>query len=141
MMQTLEPVAGLQEVLRWQVTQGLQLALVTNATNATVPFVLEALGLNDVFNIRILAEDVPAGKPDPIHYQAALERVGVRAEEAIVFEDSPAGVRSAVGAGIKVVGLTTSQPKSTLLEAGVSLVIDNFKDSALWDLLRSFEKS
>jgi beta-phosphoglucomutase len=139
MMQTLEPVTGLHEVLHWQVTQRLQVALVTNATNATVPFVLKVLGLDDVFKIRILAEDVQAAKPDPIHYQTALERLGVTAEQAIVFEDSPTGVRSAVGAGIKVVGLTTSQPESILLEAGVSLVIDNFNAPNLWELLRTFE--
>ncbi len=139
MMQTLEPVAGLHELLAWQTRQELKLALVTNATNATVPFVLETLGLSETFKIRILAEDVVAGKPDPIHYQTALKRLGVDAEHAIAFEDSPAGVRSAVGAGIKVVAITTSQPKDVLLRDGASLVIDNFEALELWELLRLYE--
>ena len=139
MMQTLEPVAGLHELLAWQTRQEFKLALVTNATNATVPFVLETLGLSETFKIRILAEDVVAGKPDPIHYQTALKRLGVDAEHAIAFEDSPAGVRSAVGAGIKVVAITTSQPKDVLLRDGASLVIDNFEALKLWELLRSYE--
>ena len=139
MMQTLKPVAGLHELLAWQTRQELKLALVTNPTNATVPFVLETLGLSETFKIRILAEDVVAGKPDPIHYQTALKRLGVDAEHAIAFEDSPAGVRSAVGAGIKVVAITTSQPKDVLLRDGASLVIDNFEALSLWELLRSYE--
>jgi HAD superfamily hydrolase (TIGR01509 family) len=139
MMQTLEPVAGLHEVLHWQTQQNLKLALVTNATHATVPFVLDALGLSETFKVRILAEDVIAGKPDPIHYQVALERLGVKPENAIAFEDSPSGVRSAAGAGIKVVALTTSQPPQVLKNAGASLVIADFTAPELWKLLRSYE--
>ena len=139
MMQTLEPVAGLHEVLDWQAQQGLKLALVTNATNATVPFVLDVLGLSETFKVRILAEDVLAGKPDPVHYKTALERLGIKPENAIAFEDSPSGVHSAAGAGIKVVALTTSQPQKALKNAGASLVVADFTAPELWDLLRGHE--
>lgn len=137
LMQHVEAVPGLYEVLEWQAKHNLKLALVTNATHATVPFVLETLKLNEVFAVRVLAEDVLAGKPSPIHYQTALERLDVSAENAIAFEDSPSGVLSAAGAGIKVVGLTTSQPREVLLEAGASVIIEDFTSPELWALLRS----
>jgi HAD superfamily hydrolase (TIGR01509 family) len=135
----LEPLAGVREILNWCKAQKLMLALVTNATNDTVPFVLEALGLTETFKVRVLAEDVPAGKPDPIHYQSALERLGVDASQAIAFEDSPSGMRSAAGAGIYVVGLTTSQSDEVLRKAGASLTIPDFASSELWSLLESYE--
>jgi HAD superfamily hydrolase (TIGR01509 family) len=141
LMHNLEPVAGLHDLLRWQAQQQLKLALVTNATNATVPFMLDALGLSEVFKVRVLAEDVPAGKPDPIHYQTALERLAVSAEHAIAFEDSPSGVQSAAGAGIKVIGISTSQSEETLRRAGASLVVENFESAELWGLLRLYECS
>jgi beta-phosphoglucomutase-like phosphatase (HAD superfamily) len=48
---------------------------------------------------------VPTSKPDPAVYRDAGERFGVRGEEALAVEDSPSGVRSAVGAGFPVVGV------------------------------------
>ena len=39
-------------------------------------------------------------KPDPALYLLALERLGVTADEAIAFEDSPNGILAAKRAGI-----------------------------------------
>ena len=36
---------------------------------------------------------------------AAMDRLGVRPEECLAFEDSPVGVQSVTSAGIKVVAL------------------------------------
>jgi HAD superfamily hydrolase (TIGR01509 family) len=137
---SLEPLPGLAQILEWRVAQGLQTALVTNATNHTVPFNLQALGLDDYFQVRILADDVPAGKPDPRHYGVALERLGIRADEAIAFEDSPSGVRSASGAGIITVGLTTTQSPESLQAAGATLAVPDFTAPALWSFLEQYEK-
>ncbi len=137
----LEPLPGLSTLLEWRVTQGLQTALVTNATNLTVPFNLQALGLDDYFKVRVLADDVPAGKPDPRHYGAALERLGIQASEAIAFEDSPSGVRSAAGAGIMTVGLTTTQSSESLIAVGATLAVPDFTAPGLWDFLKSYEKA
>ena len=43
------------------------------------------------------------GKPAPDIFLAALDALGVTAEEAIAVEDSPNGVRSAVSAGMRTV--------------------------------------
>jgi HAD superfamily hydrolase (TIGR01509 family) len=135
----LEPLPGLARLLEWRITQGLQTALVTNATNHTVPFNLQALGLEDYFKVRVLADEVPAGKPDPRHYGAALERLGIQAHEAIAFEDSPSGVLSASGAGIVTIGMTTTQPSELLLSAGAILTVPDFTAETLWDFLARYE--
>lgn len=135
----LEPLPGLSRILEWRVTQGLQTALVTNATNHTVPFSLKALGLEDYFQVRVLADEVPAGKPDPRHYQAALHRLNIQASEAIAFEDSPSGVRSASGAGIITVGLTTTQNPASLKAAGATLAVPDFTAPELWEFLKQYE--
>jgi beta-phosphoglucomutase len=137
----LEPLPGLSRLLEWRVAQGFQTALVTNATNHTVPFNLQALGLDDYFQVRVLADDadVPAGKPDPRHYQTALNRLNIQASEAIAFEDSPSGVRSASGAGIVTVGLTTTQSPESLLAAGATIAVPDFTSSELWDFLKQYE--
>lgn len=137
----LEPLPGLSRILEWRVAQGLQTALVTNAANHTVPFNLQALGLEEYFQVRVLADDadVPAGKPDPRHYRTALERLKIRPEEAIAFEDSPSGVHSASGVGIITVGLTTTQSPESLIAAGATLAVPDFAARELWDFLKQFE--
>jgi beta-phosphoglucomutase-like phosphatase (HAD superfamily) len=102
---------------------------------------LQALGLDNYFKVRVLADDVPAGKPDPRHYQTALNRLNIQASEAIAFEDSPSGVRSAVGAGIITVGLTTTQSSESLKAVGATIAVPDFTKPELWDFLKSYEKA
>jgi len=46
---------------------------------------------------------VPAKKPAPDIYHWALDKMGVKAEEAIAFEDSLNGILSSTGAHIKTI--------------------------------------
>ena len=50
-------------------------------------------------------EDYACGKPAPDGYRLAAERLGSDPARCIVFEDSTAGVRSGLAAGMKVVGI------------------------------------
>ncbi|UFP94479.1 HAD family hydrolase [Gloeobacter morelensis] len=133
----LEPLAGALDVLNWANGLGLKYALVSNAPSANARFMLGALKLEKAFPTMVLGEEVAAGKPDPLPYRVALDRLGVSASRSLAFEDSPSGVRSAVGAGIPTVGIATTHPPEHLIELGAKLVIPNFDDPRLWVLLRS----
>lgn len=132
----LQRIAGVDEVLSWVQERGLKQALVTNAPVKNVHFMLGVLELAQTFEIVILAEDEPAGKPDPLPYRVALERLGVSPEEAIAFEDSPSGIRSAVGAGIYTIAVASSHDPQEQRHLGASMTIDDFTDAELWKLLR-----
>lgn len=54
----------------------------------------------------VTGEDVSAGKPDPQGYRLAAKRLGVRAENCLVFEDAPAGILAGRSAGAEVVVIT-----------------------------------
>ncbi|MCL6569139.1 MAG: HAD family phosphatase, partial [Meiothermus silvanus] len=68
-------------------------------------------------------------------YRVALERLDLGSPEALAFEDSPAGVKAAVGAGIPTIGLTTGHPSEALKAAGAFLLIADFTDPQLWKYL------
>jgi beta-phosphoglucomutase len=110
---------------------GLSLALVTNAPEENVEAILLALGLRDFFDAVVLADEVEAVKPDPAPYKAALEKLGISAEEALAFEDSVSGISSSVAAGISTVGITSSQVPERLREAGAFMTVEDFTDPRL----------
>ena len=64
--------------------------------------------------VMVTADDVTAGKPDPQPYVLAAERLGVDRRRCVAVEDSPAGVRSALGAGLDVIAVTTTHGRAEL---------------------------
>ncbi|MFH7027019.1 MAG: HAD family hydrolase [Heteroscytonema crispum UTEX LB 1556] len=133
----LQPLAGFSELIAWTDTHQLKRALVTNAPRLNVYFMLEVLGIKDTFDIVVIAEDGIAGKPDPAPYQVALNKLGIKAEQAIAFEDSPSGIHSAVGASIRTIGIASTHESEKLCEIGAFMAIPDFTDLQLWTLLNS----
>ncbi len=80
-------------------------ALVTTSGARNAGLVLGALGLADAFDTVVTADDVSATKPDPEGYLLALSRLGADARQSMAVEDSAAGVRGAVAAGLAVVAV------------------------------------
>ncbi len=135
--QDIQPLPGFTELLAWTEAHQLKRALVTNAPKLNAYFMLEVLGLKEAFDIVVLGEDCIAGKPNPAPYQAALKKLEITAENAIALEDSPSGIRSAVGAGIRTIGIASTHNPDVLREKGAFMVIPDFTDLQLWTLLNS----
>lgn len=133
------PLPGLRKLWNWAQNRGLRRALVSNAPRANALFMLERLGLQ--FDAVVLSEELPAGKPDPLPYRTALAQLVLGPDAALAFEDSPSGVRSAVGAGIRTVALTTGHWPEALKQAGAFLSIPDFTDLRLWDWLQRLEST
>lgn len=131
----LEPLPGLLDFIERGRERGMSIVLVTNAPAENVRAILLALELRDFFDAIVLADEVEAVKPDPAPYRAALEKLGIPAEEALAFEDSVSGISSSVVAGIPTVGITSSQAPEKLLEAGAFVTFDDFTDVRVRDLI------
>jgi HAD superfamily hydrolase (TIGR01509 family) len=132
---TLQPTAGLERLLAHAERRGIGMAVVTNAPRANAQHMLAAMGLAERFEHVLVAEELARAKPDPLPYLTGLERLGARADHALAFEDSVPGVTAASRAGILTVGVSTSQAPQVLLEAGAQLVVKNFDDERLWQLI------
>ncbi|MDQ1120872.1 sugar-phosphatase [Pseudoxanthomonas winnipegensis] len=76
-------------------------AVVTSAPRALALRRMQAAGLAPPA-VLVTAEDVVHGKPDPAGYRLAAARLGVAAEDCLVFEDAPAGIAAAEAAGADV---------------------------------------
>lgn len=120
-----DPVPGAVALLAAATRLSLPVAVVTSAgpdwvrRSATGP--LTALAHVELV---VTAEDVVDGKPDPTGYELACQRLGVAAGDAVAVEDSPAGVRAAVAAGVgHVVAVTTTHDVAELTSSGAGTVV------------------
>lgn len=128
----LREVAGLSEYLRALQKRGMPFALVTSADQVNVEFGMAQLGLGDLFRHRVLGEDVQRGKPHPEPFQRGAALLGLAPERCLAHEDAVNGVKSAAGAGCRVIALTTTAPAGALLAAGASLTVPDFMGWRTW---------
>jgi len=112
---------GAREVIG-ALAAALPLAIASGARHDEIEAILAGIGLRDAFAAVVGAEDAPRTKPDPAPYLEAARRLGSRVPglvpaECVAFEDSVPGVMSALGAGMRVVGVAHSYPPSRLRSA------------------------
>lgn len=98
-------------------------AIVSGALRAEIDFILGEVGCADVPRTIVAADDVAACKPDPAGYLEALRRLAVSARDAVVVEDSVAGIESGHAAGCAVVAVAHSYPLETLRAAPADVIV------------------
>jgi mannitol-1-/sugar-/sorbitol-6-phosphatase len=96
--------------------------IVTSCTRALALIRLRAAGLPIPAKL-ITANDITHGKPHPEPYWSGAESLGAKAEDCVVFEDAPAGIRSGKAAGARVVALQTTERLAFLREAGADWIV------------------
>lgn len=111
---------GVLPFLAFAKAQGLQLALVTSATERLACAFLDEKKIADYFECVVTTEDLHKSKPDPAIYLRALDRLGLAPEEAVAIEDSAGGIQASTTAGIYTLHLT-HQPTELNRPAGVRL--------------------
>jgi len=95
----LVPLAGVDVFLRWARSR-FMLAMASSGSRETVELGLERLGYGGWFTPLLCSEDVRLPKPNPEIFLCVLEHAKVPAADAIIFEDSEAGLAAAQSAGI-----------------------------------------
>ncbi|HXR02621.1 MAG TPA: HAD-IA family hydrolase [Pseudomonas sp.] len=98
-------IAGAAQLLR--MLPAGRWAVVTSAPRRLAERRIVAAGL-PMPALVIAAEDVEHGKPAPDCFLLAAERLGVKPEQCLVFEDAPAGIAAGEAAGAKVVVITAA---------------------------------
>ncbi|HEX4467218.1 MAG TPA: HAD family phosphatase [Solirubrobacteraceae bacterium] len=123
-MEGLEPVAGAREAVRDVLELGIRVCVASQGKLAKSRFTLGHTGLLEFFDEQAIfsAEMVPLGKPHPDLFLHAAASMGVEPQRCVVIEDSPSGVRAAVGAGMRVLGLCADSDAEALRAAGAELV-------------------
>jgi HAD superfamily hydrolase (TIGR01509 family) len=99
-----------REAVRYA-AERVPLAICSGAARAEIEPVVEAAGLAECFRAIVTSDDVVHGKPDPEGYLKTLGLLG-DPKDALVFEDTEAGIASARAAGLRVIAkLGTLEPQ------------------------------
>jgi HAD superfamily hydrolase (TIGR01509 family) len=101
----LELKPGCRELVIAAREAGLRLAVASSSTSRLIEGVLGRFDLRRLFDDVVSGEAVTRAKPAPDIFLLAVERLGVPPDEAVVLEDSLAGVQAAVAAGIPVLAI------------------------------------
>jgi HAD superfamily hydrolase (TIGR01509 family) len=99
---------GVKEYMVAARDRGFVLGVASSSSHAWVDGHLNRLGLRSFIAAVVCADDTGRAKPHPAVYQAVLARLQLLPEEAIAFEDSPAGVAAAHAAGLTCVAVPNS---------------------------------
>jgi sugar-phosphatase len=101
--------------------------IVTSCTRPLAEVRIKAAGL-PLPKKMITSNDITHGKPNPEPYQKGAAVLGFQAEDCIVLEDVPAGVRAGKAAGSRVISFPTTVKTELLREAGANWVLRNCGD-------------
>ncbi|MGI5347143.1 HAD family hydrolase [Streptomyces sp. CA-250714] len=84
---------------------GLPLAVASGSSRAAIDAVLGATSLDALLPLRVSAEEVPHGKPEPDIFLETARRLGVSPADCVVLEDAPPGAEAAHRAGMRCVAV------------------------------------
>ena len=126
---------GVMDLLDAAADRNVRRAVASSSPHAWVDSHLSRLGLAARFDAVICSDDVAPGrtKPNPDLFLLAAERLKVQKDAAVIFEDSPNGVRAAKSAGIFVVAV----PNPLTIRLGVdgaNLTVNSLAEVTLHQL-------
>ena len=118
----------------------LKIALVTSSDDMKMEHLKEEIpDLTTLFDFIVTARHVTRSKPDPQGYLLAASKLGVKAENCAVFEDSLQGVTAGNNAGAYVIGIRGTVSEESLKPFCDSIVtrLDEIAIDKLVDILSS----
>lgn len=120
---------GVLDMIHAAKAHGLKLAIASSSHHSWVDTHAKRLGIFHLFDAVVAADDVGVGrtKPNPDLFLTALNQLQVAKESAVVFEDSPNGVKAANRAGIFVVAVP-NQATSILSFDGANRVVQSLAE-------------
>lgn len=94
---------GLIELLKYLKENNFKTMVATSSARNRVDIILNQAGVMKYFDDTICGDEVKNGKPNPEVFLKACDKLGVNPDEALVLEDSEAGIQAAFDGKIQVI--------------------------------------
>lgn len=123
---------GALEFLQMLKEKGVRMGLVTSSDQVKIDRAFEMYPLGALFETVVTADRITRGKPDPMGYLLAASDLQVSPANCLVFEDSFAGIEAGTRAGMRVIGVATTNPVEAI-ENKVYRVVTTFEGQTIND--------
>lgn len=104
---------GAEEFLKYLKEAGIPAAIASSNHYDLIEESLQARGLAPYISALITCDDVKANKPDPAVYLTAADKLGVKPEKCLVFEDIVPGILAGKRAGMTVCAVDDAYSRGT----------------------------
>jgi len=94
---------GAMELINELKKRNVKIAIASSSKNS--PFILERIGLSDVFDAVADGNDIRNSKPHPEVFLLAAKKLGIDPLDCVGVEDAEAGIDSILAANMKAVGV------------------------------------
>ncbi len=119
---------GLVELLEYLKTNNYKTIVATSSGRARVDEILKNAELTKYFDDTICGDEVIHGKPHPEIFLTACQKIDVKPEEALVLEDSEAGILAAYDGHIDVICVPDMKyPEQQFVEK-VTKIVDSLDE-------------
>ena len=119
---------GLISLLQYLKANNYKTIVATSSNRNRVDTILSLANIAQYFDDSICGDEVTKGKPNPEVFIKSCQKLGVTTEEAIVLEDSEAGIQAASSAGIKVICIPDMKYPEKEFEQKTFKIFNSLKD-------------
>ncbi|WP_313246007.1 HAD family hydrolase [Stenotrophomonas rhizophila] len=120
---------GILDLLQLLHDHGIARAVATSTRQPRASRKLAAAGLLSFFEVVVTSSDVAHPKPAPDIYLLAAQKLGKDPARCLALEDSPAGIRAAVGAGMTAIQVPDLVHPDDDLRALGHRIVDSLADA------------
>lgn len=126
---------GFIEYIQYIKKAGKLTGLISSSSTNVIYTILHRTKISDFFDLVISGEDVRYGKPNPECYILGLKRLNISYKNAIAFEDSLHGIKSARGASIITIRVDLNNNQIETEQSECIFTINEYRDDKIYNLL------
>ena len=121
---------GVKEFLEYALKKGKKLCIASATAGRFIEAVLKQTGIYEYFEFYLSCPDLQMYKDKPDIYYMAAEKMGLKPQETIVFEDAHHAVLTAKSGGIKVVGVydVCAEKFTDIIKENADIYVDTMKE-------------
>lgn len=126
------PHQGVLELMKSLRAHGFTQAIGSSAPIENIELVIHELDIAVYFEAIVFGQEVKEGKPSPMGFLLAAQKLNVPPQSCVVIEDAVAGVAAAKSAGMHCLAVTNTNHRTNLSQA--DLVVDSLAEVTISDL-------
>lgn len=107
--------------------RGIKIGIASSSDQKSIRAMTDAVGVTELVDYILSGEECVSHKPAPEIYLRVLETLRLNADQALVVEDSPIGIRSGKRANLKVLALKPKQ-ETNLDQSEADAILDNLTE-------------